>query len=84
VGNTFQLPETKPWIHFEEIAKKWKTPVITYWIGCRLTVWICDAWAASEILDKKAAIYSSRPRMVVFGELSNGQSNIVSMYYGDR
>jgi len=58
--------------------------VITYWIGRNPTVWICDAWAASEMLDKRAAIYSSRPRMVVFGELSMGQSNIVSMFYGDR
>jgi hypothetical protein len=36
------------------------------------------------MLDKRAAVYSSRPRMVVFGELSMGQSNIVSMFYGDR
>jgi len=84
VGNTFQLPDNKPWIYFEEIAKRLNTPVITYWIGRNPTVWICDAWAASEMLDKRAAIYSSRPRMVVFGELGTGQSNIVSMYYGDR
>jgi len=84
VGNTFQLPDTKPWIYFEELAKQYKTPVITYWIGRSPTVWICDAWAASEMLDKRAAVYSSRPRMVVFGELSMGQSNLVSMYYGDR
>ncbi|KAI1629587.1 cytochrome P450 [Exophiala viscosa] len=84
IGNTFQLPDVKPWIYFEELSKRYKTPVITYWIGRSPTVWICDAWAASEMLDKRAAIYSSRPRMVVFGELSMGQSNLVSMYYGDR
>ncbi|KAK4943924.1 hypothetical protein LTR10_016640 [Elasticomyces elasticus] len=84
IGNTFQLPDVKPWIYFEELSKRYKTPVITYWIGRSPTVWICEAWAASEMLDKRAAIYSSRPRMVVFGELSMGQSNIVSMYYGDR
>ncbi|KAK5046344.1 hypothetical protein LTR84_008488 [Exophiala bonariae] len=84
IGNTYQLPDTKPWVYFEEVAKQYKTPVITYWIGRNPTVWICDAWAASEMLDKRAAVYSSRPRMVVFGELSMGQSNIVSMFYGDR
>jgi hypothetical protein len=84
VGNTYQLPDTKPWIYFETLAKQYKTPVITYWIGRSPTVWICDAWAASEMLDKRAGIYSSRPRMIVFGELSMGQSNLVSMYYGDR
>lgn len=44
------------------------------------TVWINDAWAASEILDKRAGIYASRPRMVVFAELGAGQSNLVNMY----
>ncbi|ETI25665.1 hypothetical protein G647_02439 [Cladophialophora carrionii CBS 160.54] len=84
VGNTFQLPDVKPWILFETLARQYNTPVITYWIGRSPTVWICEAQAASEMLDKRAAIYSSRPRMVVFGELSFGQSNIVSMFYGDR
>ena len=84
VGNTFQLPKNKPWIYFEEISQKMNAPVITYWIGRNPTVWINDAWAASEIMDKRAAIYASRPRMVVFGELGTGQSNIVTMFYGDR
>ncbi|EHY53655.1 hypothetical protein HRR83_003868 [Exophiala dermatitidis] len=84
VGNTFQLPDVKPWFYFEDLAKRYKTPMITYWIGRNPTIWICDAWAASELLDKRAAIYSSRPRMVVFGELGTGQSNLVTMYYGDR
>jgi hypothetical protein len=35
-------------------------------------------------MDKRAGIYCSRPRMVVFGELGTGQNNLVSMYYGPR
>ncbi|KAH6675777.1 putative cytochrome P450 [Halenospora varia] len=84
IGNTWLLPDTKPWIYFEELAKQYKTPIITFWIGRNPTVWICDAWTASEILDKRAGIYASRPRMVVFGELGPGQTNLVSMYYGPR
>ena len=33
VGNTFQLPDSKPWIYFERLSKEYKTPLITYWIG---------------------------------------------------
>lgn len=84
VGNTYSLPENKPWILFEKISKDYKSPVITFWIGRNPTVWICDAWAASEILERRAAIYASRPRMIVFGELGTGQHNLVSMYYGPR
>jgi hypothetical protein len=84
VGNTYLLPDSKPWIYFEQLAKKYNAPLITFWIGRNPTVWICDAWAASELLDKRAGIYSSRPRMVVFGELGTGQTNLVTMFYGER
>ena len=33
VGNTYSLPENKPWIYFEALSKKYSTPVITFWIG---------------------------------------------------
>ncbi|OQE26419.1 hypothetical protein PENSTE_c005G02044 [Penicillium steckii] len=84
IGNTHLLPDEKPWIYFEKLAKHYKTPIITFWTGRRPTTWICDAWAANDLLDKRAAIYASRPRMVVFSELGAGQSNLVNMYYGDR
>ncbi|KAI6872120.1 cytochrome P450 [Hortaea werneckii] len=95
IGNTHLLPDRKPWIYFEELSKRLESPVITFWIGRSPTVWINDAWSASELLEKKAAIYASRPRMVVFAELTGmGQSsdthaktpgtNLVTMHYGDR
>jgi len=37
VGNTFSLPDNKPWIHFEDLSKRYKAPLITFWIG-RLVV----------------------------------------------
>lgn len=33
IGNTFQLPDHKPWLYFEELSKKYNTPIITFWIG---------------------------------------------------
>lgn len=95
IGNTHLLPKAKPWIYFEELSKSLKSPVITFWIGRSPTVWINDAWSASELLDKKAAIYASRPRMVVFAELTDMHqsadpnakmpgNNLVTMFYGER
>ena len=84
VGNTFMLPDVKPWFYFEELSKKYNAPLITFWIGRNPTVWLNDAWAASELLDKRAAIYSSRPHMVVFGDLGSGDWNLVTMKYGER
>lgn len=43
-------------------------------------MWINDAWAADQLLVKRAGIYCSRPRMLVFAELGAGQWNLLNMY----
>ena len=69
----------------EALSKALDSPVITFWIGRKPTIWINTASAASELLDKRATIYASRPYMLVFAELTGlGQSNLVNMYYGTR
>ena len=78
------LPDRKPWIYFEELAETYKSPVITFWIGRNPTVWLNDAWSASELLDRRAGVFSSRPDMVVFGKLGFDQETLVTMRYGER
>ncbi|PSN70691.1 cytochrome P450 [Corynespora cassiicola Philippines] len=80
IGNTFSLPDTKPWYHFEQLSKDYDSPVITFWIGRNPTIWVNDAWAANDIFVKRAGIYCSRPRMLVFAELGAGQKNLLNMY----
>ncbi|KAF2750942.1 cytochrome P450 [Sporormia fimetaria CBS 119925] len=80
VGNTFSLPDTKPWYLFEKLSQEYNSPVITFWIGRNPTVWVNDAWSAHEMLVEKASIYTSRPRMLVFAELGIGQYNLLMMY----
>lgn len=46
----------------------------------RPTIWINDAWAAHELLVKRAGIYCSRPRMLMFAELMSGQWNLLHKY----
>ncbi|KAF2748598.1 cytochrome P450 [Sporormia fimetaria CBS 119925] len=79
IGNTFSLPDEKPWIYFEHLSKQLNSPIITFWIGRNPTVWLNDAWTAHNLLDKRASIYCSRPRMLVFAELGSGQNNLVNM-----
>jgi hypothetical protein len=80
IGNTFSLPDSKPWYLFEELSKTYQSPVITFWLGRRPTVWVNDAWSAHELLTKRAGIYCSRPRMLVFAEMGAGQWNLLNMY----
>ncbi|KAH3956449.1 hypothetical protein HBH98_051550 [Parastagonospora nodorum] len=79
-GNTFSLPDNKPWYRFEKLSKEHNSPLITFWLGRRPSIWINDAWAADELLVKRAGIYNSRPRMLIFAELGAGQANLLHKY----
>lgn len=65
-GNKRQLPSSKPWKKFKEWTDLYGS-VITFWNGQRPTVVIGDPKVANDLLDKRSAIYSSRPRFVVMG-----------------
>jgi|SRR5579862_3431345 Cytochrome P450 len=85
VGNVLQLPERKPWIAFEKWSQRYGDPLLTVWIGRVPSIFVNDAWAASDLMEKRANIYSGRPRHVVLGDLlGNTNSNQTLLGYNDR
>jgi hypothetical protein len=85
VGNVLQLPKSKPWIMFEKWSQDYNDPLITVWVGRAPSIIVNDAWTASELMEKRANIYSSRPRHVVLGDmLNNTDTNQTLLTYGDR
>ncbi len=84
-GNYFGLPKYKPWIEYEKWAEYYGDPMITIWQGHRPTIMCNDIWSISDLLDKKANIYSSRPHMIAMGDMINAtDTNQVCLVYGDR
>ncbi|OAG34303.1 hypothetical protein AYO21_11550 [Fonsecaea monophora] len=85
VGNFYQIPKVKPWIDFEKWSEYYKDPMITIWQGHRPTIMCNDIWTISDLLDKRANIYSSRPHMIAMGDMINAtESNQVCLVYGDK
>lgn len=85
VGNFFAIPKVKPWIEWEKWAEYYDNPMITIWNGHRPIIMCNDIWTISDLLDKRASIYSSRARMIVMGDcLNQTESNQVNLVYGDR
>jgi len=85
VGNVMQFPKEKPWYKFEEWSKKYDNPVITVWVGRNPIVVLNDAWTASDLMDKRANIYSSRPVFQVPGRLMGGGDwDQPLLPYGDK
>jgi hypothetical protein len=85
-GNYFSIPGERPWLKFEEWSTKtYKSPLITIWNGTAPTILCNDAWSISDLLDKRASIYSSRPRCVLMGDCTGATTtNQILQPYGDR
>jgi cytochrome P450 len=81
VGNKFDIPKRKPWLQFQQWSLKYG-PIFTIWIGRKPTLIISDPQVAVDLMEKRSAKYSSRPRMVVMGEVYNGNSSILTQPYG--
>jgi hypothetical protein len=85
VGNVLQLPKVKPWYKFEEWSKKYNNPLITVWFGRRASVILNDAWTASDLFEKRANIYSSRPTFEVPGRVMGYETcNQTMLRYNDQ
>lgn len=85
VGNFFSIPKIKPWIEWEKWAEYYDNPMVTIWNGHRPIIMCNDIWTISDLLDKRASIYSSRARMVVMGDcLNQTTANQVCQVYGDQ
>ncbi|KAK1846604.1 cytochrome p450 [Colletotrichum chrysophilum] len=85
VGNIGQVPTEKPYVTFEKWSKDYNSPLITLWTGNRPTVIANDCWSASDLMDKRANIYSSRPVSYLAGDmLDDTENNQTNLVYGDK
>ena len=85
VGNHFQVPRPRPWIAWETWALDHNAPMMTLWIGRHPRIIINDAWVASDLMEKRADIWSSRPRIIAMGDAINAtDTNQTTLVYGDR
>ncbi|KAH9929336.1 cytochrome P450 [Fomitopsis serialis] len=71
VGNVFDLPSQYPWQFFASWAQKYGDLMYTETFGHR-TIIINSQKIARDLLEKRGAKYSSRPRMALLVELSEG------------
>ena len=83
-GNFFLTRRSRPWLHWEELSKQYDSPMITLWQGSRPFIVCNDAWTISELFEKRANIYSSRPHLIMMGDMLDiSDSNQVCLKYGD-
>lgn len=60
LGNIHQIPREKPYIQFEKWAREYG-PVYSLILGTKVMVVLNSDQAIKDLIDKRGAIYSSRP-----------------------
>lgn len=81
IGNTNQIPKSQPWLQFQEWSRTYGG-IYTLMIGRKPTLIVSDPNIAVDLMEKRSQKFSSRPRMVVMGEVYNGNSSILTQPYG--
>ncbi|KAL4808248.1 cytochrome P450 [Aspergillus unguis] len=81
LGNKHQIPKNHPWLKFQQWAHAYG-PIYTIWLGRRPTIILSDPTIASELLEKRSAKYSTRPRFVTMGEIYWDMASILVQPYG--
>ncbi|KAF5356850.1 hypothetical protein D9756_006808 [Leucocoprinus leucothites] len=66
VGNAFQLPLTYVHIFYQDLERKLGSKIMYVESLGQPTIVINDARIASDLLEKRSAFYSSRPRLPMF------------------
>jgi CDP-diglyceride synthetase len=85
IGNFLTMRGDRPWIHWEKLSIEYDNPLLTLWCGNRPVIVCNDAWTISDLFDKRAIIYSSRPHVVMMGDMIDStESNQVALKYNDQ
>ncbi|KAF9463430.1 cytochrome P450 [Collybia nuda] len=79
IGNILDMPSDKDWLTFA----RWGDITSVNVLGQTLII-LNSAKVATEMLEKKSAIYSDRPTLQLGGELVGWKNALVFMPYGDR
>ena len=66
IGNLHQAPKDAPWVTFSKWVEEYG-PLVSVDFGGTNVILIGDFETARNLMDKRANIYSSRPRMVSKG-----------------
>ncbi|KAH7323680.1 cytochrome P450 [Rhexocercosporidium sp. MPI-PUGE-AT-0058] len=81
IGNVLSFPKDNFFLTLEEWSHIYG-PIYTIWVGRSPRIIISDPAIAVELMSRRGSRYSSRPRMIVFGELFNNNSSVASLSYG--
>ena len=83
IGNIHRLPKSLQWLHLYHWSKKYG-PVMHLSMGGQPLIILSTHQAAHDLLNRRSARYSDRPRMVMAGELVTKNMHMLIRPYDER
>lgn len=83
IGNIHQLPKGLQWLHLYHMSKEYG-PVMYFSMAGQSLIVLSTHKAAHDLLNRRGARYSDRPRMVMAGELVTKGMHMLLRQYDDR
>ncbi|KAF9451150.1 cytochrome P450 [Macrolepiota fuliginosa MF-IS2] len=84
IGNAFQIPLTYAHIYYQELERKLGSKIMYLEAFGRSIIVINDAQIAKELLEKRSALYSSRPRITMLHDVVGDTDHFSMMPYGEK
>lgn len=83
IGNLHQTPKSRVWARWHAWAKEYGPVVYLNMLGQPIVI-LNSAKAAQDLLARRGAIYSDRPRLVLAGELALKGLHLLLMPYDSQ
>jgi cytochrome P450 len=81
IGNLHQIPDEKRYIQFEKWAREYG-PVYSIMLGTKVMIVLNSDQAVKDLVDKRGAIYSSRPEAYIAQNVISGGLRVLFMVCG--
>jgi hypothetical protein len=78
IGNLHQIPAKKQYLQLQKWAQIYG-PVYSLILGTQVMIVLSSDVAVKDLLDKRSAIYSSRPEMYIGNQVASGGLRMVLM-----
>ncbi|KUI65817.1 O-methylsterigmatocystin oxidoreductase [Cytospora mali] len=82
IGNLHQIPKSRVHVQFKKWADQYG-PIYSLILGTQVMIVLSSDVAVKDLLDKRSAIYSSRPDMFLGQTIASGGLRLTLMPYGD-
>ncbi|KAG6895218.1 hypothetical protein C0992_002520 [Termitomyces sp. T32_za158] len=83
IGNLLDVPKSFEWITYHNWCKEFGSDIIHLNIAGTSIIVLDNAQLATELLEKRSSIYSSRAQMTMIRELMGWGYNLAFMPYGE-